>query len=198
MSTASSPVHATWSATPIERRERRPVSMRGFALRGDGAAIEVLLLDLSYDGCGIETSAELHAGENLQLSVLERGGIDATVRWCRDGKAGLVFAAAAADEPEQPQHPRIAERTAISADVAMRRLGHANYRVQVFDLSPNGCKIELMETPRIGEHVLIRFDGLEVMDAEVCWVEGRTAGARFEKPFHPAVFVLLVARLQGG
>jgi hypothetical protein len=43
--------------------------------------------------------------------------------------------------------------------------------------------------------VLVKFDGLEALEAEVCWVEEFTAGLRFEKPMHPAVFDLLVERL---
>ena len=47
-----------------------------------------------------------------------------------------------------------------------------------------------------GERVLIKFEGLEVLDAEVCWVDGYTAGLRFERSMHPAVFELLVERLK--
>jgi len=43
--------------------------------------------------------------------------------------------------------------------------------------------------------VLVKFDGIEAMDAEVCWLEGFTAGLRFVRPMHPAVFDLLVERL---
>ena len=43
----------------------------------------------------------------------------------------------------------------------------------------------------------IKFEGLEAMDAEVCWVQGFQAGLRFERPIHPAVFDLLLARLRG-
>src|SRR5206468_8590352 len=73
----------------MQRRERRPVSMRGFALRPDGSSVEVLILDLSYEGCGVETPAEFEPGAALKLSVLRLGGSDTHVRWCRDGKAGL-------------------------------------------------------------------------------------------------------------
>ena len=38
---------------------------------------------------------------------------------------------------------------------------------------------------------------LEALDSEVCWMEGFTAGLRFEKSIHPAVFDLLLERLNG-
>jgi len=178
---------------PVDRRERRPVSLRGFALREDGSTIEILLLDLSYEGCGIETALDLAPGESLKLSVLRRGAIEAKVRWCKDGKAGLVFEA---EEPEPKQHwPRRFERTVLTAEVSMRRLGKHTFRVQVFDVSPDGCKLELVDKPRVDEHVLVKFDALEALEAEVCWIEGNHAGLRFEKCIHPAVFDLLLERL---
>lgn len=179
---------------PVERRERRPVSLRGFAVREDGSSIEVLLLDLSYEGCGIETPVDLAPGEAIELSVMRRGVIEARVRWCKEGKAGLIFECE--QEPEKIHWPRADGRTATTAEVSMRRLGKLNYRVRVFDISPSGCKVELVDRPRLGEHVLVKLSGLEALEAEVCWIEGSSAGLRFEKPIHPAVFDLLLARLK--
>ena len=176
----------------LQRRERRPVSMRGFVVREDGSNVEILLLDLSYEGCGIETPVEFAAGEALKLSVMQRGAIDAHVRWYRDGRAGLIFDAE--DKPRE-HAPRGTDRTKLSAQVSLRRLGKLNYQVTVYDISPTGCKVELVDQPRLEEHVLVKFNGLEALEAEVCWIEGPTAGLRFERPIHPAVFDLLLTRL---
>lgn len=167
--------------------------MRGFAEREDGSTVELILLDLSYEGCGVETSADLASGEALKLSVMRRGAISARVRWCQDGKAGLVFEAEEARSKEY--WPRRLDRTQLIAEVSMRRLGKINYRVRVFDISPAGCKVELVETPRVEEHVLVKFQGLESIEAEVCWVEDNCAGLRFENAIHPAVFEMLLERL---
>lgn len=179
---------------PVERRERRPVTLRALAIRADGSTVEIYLLDLSYEGCGIETPVPLEVGEAVKLSVLQRGAIDAHVCWYNDGRAGLVF------EPDEAGrkkvHPRHSERILLSADVSLRRLGQNSYRVKVTDVSAEGCKVDLVERPRIGEHMLLKFDGLEVLDAEVCWVNAYIAGLRFEKPIHPAVFDLLLQRLR--
>ena len=182
------------TTVPVERRERRPVTMLGYAMREDQSTFEIMLVDLSYEGCGIETPVDLKAGEPLKLSVLRRGAIECRVRWCSNGKAGLIF------EPETPkdaeQRPRRSERVPIDGEISLRRLGQINYRVRLFDCSPEGCKTELIERPRIGEHVLVKMPHLESLDAEVCWVDGFTAGLRFEKPLHPAVFDLMVERLR--
>jgi PilZ domain-containing protein len=179
---------------PVDRHERRPVSLRALATRQDSSTAEILLLDLSYEGCGIETSIDLRAGETIKLSVLRRGTIKAHVRWCENGRAGLIF------EPEKDASrkysPRQNERISISADVSLRRLGQHSYRVKVSDLSPDGCKVDLVEQPRIKEHMLVKFEGLETLNSEVCWIHGYVAGLRFEKPIHPAVFDLMLQRLR--
>jgi len=176
------------------RSARRPVRLRAHVLRSDGASVEVDLLDLNYDGCGIATPVELEPGEPLRLSVTGRGLIDAEVRWCKDGKAGLRFGAA---EPMSKEATlRGANRASLSTEVRARRIGQHNYSVRIFDLSPDGAKIEVIERPRIGEQLMIKFEGIETVQAEVCWIDGFIVGLRFERPFHPAVFDLLLARLR--
>jgi hypothetical protein len=194
MGAEANPAAMKIDAKPVERRERRPVRLRALAIRGDGTTAEIYLLDLSYEGCGIETPVALEAGEAIKLSVLRRGVIDAHVRWYKDGRAGLIFDAQKPGE-KKPQ-PRRSQRVPLAADVSLRRLGQNSYRVKVTDLSPEGCKVDLVERPRIGEHMLLKFQGLEVLDAETCWIEGYVAGLRFEKPIHPAVFDLLLHRLK--
>jgi hypothetical protein len=179
---------------PIARRERRPVAMRAYAKRADGSSVEVFLLDLSYEGCGIETPVALSAGEEIQLAVLRQGLIGARVCWCVGRKAGLIFTDDTPPEEGQAEQPR-QERAPYRGEALLRRLGAMYYQVQVFDLSHDGCKIELVETPRVGEHVLVKFDHLEALDAEVCWIERKTAGLNFTKSIHPAVFDLLMERL---
>ena len=41
----------------------------------------------------------------------------------------------------------------------------------------------------------MKFDGLQPLEAEVCWIEGFNAGVNFVQPIHPAVFDRLVAGL---
>jgi hypothetical protein len=176
----------------VERRERRPVSLRALIIRKGGVTSDVQVLDLSYEGCGLETPVELYSGEGLKLSVLNRGAINAHVRWCRDGRAGLIFD----PEPQKRHWPRRSARAAVRAEVSLRRLGQSSYRVNVTDLSPEGCKLGLVERPRVGEQLFVKLDGLEALDAEVCWVDGHVAGLRFERTIHPAVFDLLLQRLR--
>ena len=87
-------------------------------------------------------------------------------------------------------------RTALDAEVSLRRSGHHNYKVRVYDASPHGCRIEFVERPSLDERVWIRFEGLEGIEAQVCWVDGFVAGVEFVKPIHQAVFDRLVGGIR--
>jgi hypothetical protein len=193
MSIAQDPA-AFEAAQRHERRDRRPVHLAAFVCAAGGAGADAEIVDLSYDGCAIATRLPLQPKQTVSLSVLGKGAIPAEVRWAGDGKAGLSFKTGDAPKPERP---RAADRIALVSEVVVRRIGQAKYRVRVLDLSPVGCKIDLIDRPRIGEKMLIKFEGIEIMEAEVCWVEDFFAGLRFDRPFHPIVFDLLTARLRG-
>ena len=193
MDASGSSAFSDATPVPANRSERRAVRMRGYCVLADGSTHEIYVLDLSYEGCGVETAVPLEPEQAVKLSVLRRGAIDAVVRWYRDGKAGLSFVPV---EPDPAQHlPRQSDRVGVAADISLRRIGRSTFRVNVTDLSPEGCKVLLVERPAKGERVLVKFDGLEVLEADVCWVDDFTAGLRFDKPVHPAVFELLIERL---
>lgn len=162
-------------------------------MRDGGISHAIQLVDLNYGGCGIETSIELKPGESVTLSILDRGSIPAEVRWFNDGKAGLDFAPAARASRKPVE--RRTSRVPVPGEVGLRSPGKSQYRVRVLDLSTDGCKVELIERPSIGDPMLVKFDGLEVLEAEVCWVEGHLAGLMFNNRMHPAVLDLLLRRL---
>jgi len=94
------------------------------------------------------------------------------------------------------QAPRKSARVSIAAEVKLRRRGHHNFTVQVFDLSREGCRLEFLERPQLDETVWVKFEGLEGLEATVCWLDKTVAGVEFVRPIHPAVFDHLVSRLR--
>ena len=94
------------------------------------------------------------------------------------------------------QAPRKSARVAIGAEVKLRRRGNHNFVVEAFDLSREGCKLEFVERPQLDETVWVKFEGLEPLEANVCWVEKFSAGIEFVRPIHAAVFEHLVSRLR--
>ena len=176
------------------RQHRRSVEIRAYLVRADGEIVDLRVLDLSYDGCGVETVVPLRPEEKIKLSVLGRGAATATVRWCKGRKAGLRFES---DEAERRQPSAREERSLVAGEVVLRRSGSPNYRVKVVDVTRFGCRCEFVERPRIEERVWVKFDGLEALEAEVCWVESYSAGLKYANPLHPAVFDMLHVRLEG-
>lgn len=179
---------------PLHRRERRPVTLAASASREDGSATQLTLVDLSFDGCGVICAESLVAGERLSLSVAGRGTAVVMVRWVSGARAGLSFLPIQGQDVQSTQS-RSHERMSVNGEVMMRRAGKVNFRVQVYDLSPQGCKAEFVERPALNEQLWIKFDGLEALEAKVRWISGAKAGLSFVRPLHPAVFDLIVARL---
>jgi PilZ domain-containing protein len=177
----------------VKREARRAVEMRGYIVRANNEIVDVRILDLSYNGCGVETIVPLPVGERVHLSALGRGAVWATVQWYRARKAGLLFLPAKV--PDKANGKR-ASRTAISAEALLRRTGKRSFRVTAFDLSTTGCKCEFVERPNIHERVWLKFAGLESLEAEVAWISGFHVGLTFCNPIHSAVFDMLVERLR--
>lgn len=177
-----------------KREDRRSVEIRAYLVRAAGEIVDLRVLDLSYDGCGVETVVPLQPEEKVKLSVLGRGATTATVRWCKGRKAGLRFEL---DETERSRPSARDERSLVAGEVVLRRSGNPNYRVKVMDVTRFGCRCEFVERPTIQERVWVKFDGLEALEAEVCWVESYSAGLKYANPLHPAVFDMLRDRLEG-
>jgi hypothetical protein len=176
-----------------EREPRRAVSLDAFAHLPDGSMLRVIVVDLTYDGCKITTPVALLKGIKVKLAVLRLGSFDAEVRWYADEHAGLKFIGN--EEASEPQRER-QERLPVSAAVTLRRMGRAPYRARVFDFSPSGCKVEFVERPRVGEQLWVKVEGLDSIEAEVRWVDGFYGGVEFKRAIYPAVFELLLSRLQ--
>lgn len=189
------PSEATEVKSKRGREHRRTITLPANLLLANGEITRVDVLDLSYDGCAIETPIELEEGSTLKLSVVALGAHDAQVRWYADGKAGLSFAVQSSWEKKFK--PRDAQRVELTAQLSLRRVGRKHYRARVFDVSPKGCKVEFVERPRLDELVWVKFDWLEAIEAEVCWVDGFFGGLKFLRPIYPAVFELLLTRLLG-
>jgi transposase len=178
-----------------ERVPRRAVVLPGYAALEDGSTFSISILDLSYDGCKIQTPIALLPHVKLKLAVLRLGSLDAEVRWYSNGCAGIRFSAD--DSSQKEKSPRQHHRTAVTAQLSLRQSGRQNYFSSVFDLTPSGCKVEFVERPREGDVIWAKFLGLDALEATVRWVDGFVGGIEFKRPIYPAVFDLLLAKLKG-
>lgn len=74
----------------IDRAERRPVNLRGYALSATRDS-DVLVSDLSYTGCQLCCDQDFKPGEVVELRVVKRGLVEAEIRWSAEGRAGAQF-----------------------------------------------------------------------------------------------------------
>jgi hypothetical protein len=62
-------------------------------------------------------------------------------------------------------------------------------------LYPLASRVEFVERPHLDELLWVKFEGLESLEASVCWTDGKAAGLEFTRPIYAAVFQLLLSRL---
>lgn len=94
-----------------------------------------------------------------------------------------------------PRHRKSA-RVPLQAEVQLRRSGQRHYKAEVHDASPEGCRLEFVDRPRLDETVWVKFDGLDAIQSTVCWVNGPEAGVEFVRPIYQSVFDSLISRLR--
>ena len=75
----------------VKRAKRIDVDHEGWLIDSDGGQAKVRVLDLSADGCRLETDGVLKIGEDVQLRVGRSGDYPAQVRWALGNEAGLKF-----------------------------------------------------------------------------------------------------------
>ena len=80
----------------------------------------------------------------------------------------------------------------LDAEVTLRRPGQTSFRVRVFDASCHGCKVEFVDRPKLDDRAWVKFEGLEALEAVVCWIDGYVGGLEFAKAVHPAVFSRII------
>jgi hypothetical protein len=102
------------------------------------------------------------------------------------------------DSPEERKKARNSERVPIEMDAGLRQRGGSGVSVQIMDLSTHGFRIETHLDLSEGADVWLRLPGLESCHATVAWVRGYVAGCKFERPLHPAVLEMIVAKAQAG
>lgn len=110
----------------------------------------------------------------------------------------VPLAEAEADETITLERRQSARRTVGAAELIMRRIGGFNFQVPLVNVSTGGCRIVLIEECERGEDVIARFPRLEPLGGLVRWTEGTTAGVEFARPIHPAVFDMMLSRMESG
>jgi hypothetical protein len=94
------------------------------------------------------------------------------------------------------QQQRRSERPAAVGSISFRRPSEKAYSVALFDLSPQGCRIEVRARLDQGQLIWVSLPGLQMQPCRVRWTDGWTAGLEFEAPLHPSVFDHVAGRVK--
>ncbi len=95
-------------------------------------------------------------------------------------------------------HGRKAERVPLQADIDFRRTGEHRWRVNVLDMSPEGCRLELPVRVKVDDIIWVTLPGLEAIQGKICWVKEWVVGVEFTRPLHPAVFEMVERKMRRG
>lgn len=75
----------------IKRAPRVDTRYKASLIDSDGGVVPVVVIDISKEGCRLETDGLLKIGEMVQLQVPKYGIFPAQVRWAVGNEAGAVF-----------------------------------------------------------------------------------------------------------
>jgi len=83
----------------IKRSPRVTTNYRTSVTDSDGTTVPVVVVDISKEGCRLETDGSLQIGEHVEISVGRLGTYPAQIRWALGNEAGAVFLRPV-DEPD--------------------------------------------------------------------------------------------------
>lgn len=84
-------------------------------------------------------------------------------------------------------------RAQIDLECEIRIGTRAWRKARLADLTPSGFQVTIFDMPPRGTSVYVRFAGMQMLQAEVCWSKLETAGCRFASPLSSYVFDHIIA-----
>jgi len=84
-------------------------------------------------------------------------------------------------------------RAQIDLECEIRVGTRAWRKTRLADLTPGGFQVTILDMPPRGTPVYVRFAGIQMQQAEVCWAKLDTAGCRFLTPLNTYVFDHILA-----
>lgn len=90
---------------------------------------------------------------------------------------------------------RFESRVEVKVAASMRE-GGTNFRftVDILDLSVSGFRLETSCELSEGLRLFLSLPSIQPLECTIAWRKGRSCGARFISPLHPAVRDLVAAR----
>jgi hypothetical protein len=93
-----------------------------------------------------------------------------------------------------PIDNRQSERRPVNFAGTMRDHGALSHRVNVRDLSPEGCRLRNVPSLEIGAEIWLKLAGHLPLRAVIQWIEGSEAGCSFETQLSQGDLAILTNR----
>jgi len=177
------------SGTPPESDDRRDAQRYMSVLQAGKIITDTihelcLIRNISSKGVMAEIFAPIDTDVPVEIEFKAGATVRGMVRWVKDGRAGIEF-----DEQIDvhtilaPHGGRMAARAPrLNIDgMARITMGDIRERLQVFDISQGGVKVDAGLTLESGMDVVVEIEGLPVRASVVRWVRGPHAGISFNR-----------------
>ncbi len=144
--------------------------------------------NISPGGVMFECLHPPEVGQELMIEIRSDKRMTGTVRWSREGKAGVQFEREINVEQilredrssllrHRPRAPRFVR------DGSMRLVVDGEpIPASIVDISVSGVSCRPENPVAMGAPVVAALDGVGVSNAEIRWIRGDVTGVRFEKP----------------
>ena len=86
----------------------------------------------------------------------------------------------------------VAQRAQLSILCEVRQGIRPWKMARLSDLSETGFKLAWLPDYSPGQPIKIRIPGMQMLNAKICWHQGKQIGCAFESPLHVAVFEHIV------
>lgn len=143
-----------------------------------------LIRNISSKGIMAEIFAPLEADVPVEIEFKAGASVCGIVRWVKDGRAGVEFDEAIdVHAVLAPNGGRMAPRAPRLSIDSMARIviGDVREKLQIFDISQGGVKVDAGMTLEPGLDVVVEIEGLPVRASVVRWVSGDHAGISFNR-----------------
>lgn len=207
-------VPASLMVVPIQRFEsrssnhrsedRQPNVVESAILTAREALHDVRIANVSPSGAMVTTGIELFIGEAVEITFPDCDRLRASVRWVKDGKAGVEFdqqtdIIASTPVREAISRPYLAlvdtdssssepQRRARPARVGLVWNGELEVEgtkctVRLRNISSGGAMLDCEQDIAVGSPACLDLSDAGRIDAEVRWSRGGQVGVRFNENF---------------
>ncbi len=212
-----------------ERRRMPRIELRcAGRLESPAGSEAIATRDISQGGARIETKLPLESEQNARLTLDGFLPIQAVVRWCDGGMAGLAFtpelgwqelmpwlkerrdrawrrSSSPTSAPVPPQQTdgtlSLPSEGSVHLNLPARvREGTHRWKIDVASITTRQVEFESFAALRLGTLLWIVLPGLEGWPARIIAMDGYRYTCEFTQPLHPAVLerVLEAVRTQDG